>query len=279
MFRGLLRVLACLIFGQCLLCTNLARAEDVSAAREHFRRGTVLYDLRRYHEAAKEYEKAFEAKDDPALLFNIAQAYRFAGEYDDAIGAFRSYLRRLPQAPNRAEVEQRLAELQQLSEARKHSERSPPTGTLAPIHKPPAEAEPSAETSTSTSPSTMAPPAPVVTSTTGEGIGSTERNRRRLIRNVGFGLVGGGAALLVSGVVFGVLTQSASDSLTNPTAGQRFDPAVSDQGKTFQVAEIATLSIGGVLAIAGTAMVVVGARKTPQRQSATATQQVSAAAY
>ena len=34
---------------------------------------------RRFAEAAEEYEAAYQAKDDPALLFNLGQAYRLAG--------------------------------------------------------------------------------------------------------------------------------------------------------------------------------------------------------
>jgi tetratricopeptide (TPR) repeat protein len=80
-------------------------AEDAKQAKEHFERGTTAYDLQRYAEAAREYELAYEAKNDPALLFNIGQAYRFAGDYAKAIGAFKSYLRRVPKLSNRAEVE------------------------------------------------------------------------------------------------------------------------------------------------------------------------------
>jgi tetratricopeptide (TPR) repeat protein len=109
-----------------------ARADDAAAAREHYRLGTKLYDLRRYKEAAKEYEAAFEAKDDPALLFNIAQAYRFAGAYDDAVASYRSYLRRVPHATNRAEVEKRIREMQELSEAQKRQQEAPPEGMLPP---------------------------------------------------------------------------------------------------------------------------------------------------
>lgn len=71
-----------------VVCSSLAtaHAEDLTAAREHDRRGTTLYDLGRFAEAAREYEMAFENKDDPVLLFNIAQAFRFAAEYPRALG-------------------------------------------------------------------------------------------------------------------------------------------------------------------------------------------------
>lgn len=77
-----------------------ARADDVLAAREHFERGTRLYDLGQYADAAREYEAAYKAKDDPALLFNCGQAYRGAGEPEKAVTFFKSFLRRMPDAPN-----------------------------------------------------------------------------------------------------------------------------------------------------------------------------------
>src|SRR5262249_21427313 len=75
-----------------------------AAAKEHFKVGTKLYDLGRFEEAAKEYQAAFEAHDDPFLLFNTAQSYRHAKLYPKALFFFKAYLRRLPDAPNRKEV-------------------------------------------------------------------------------------------------------------------------------------------------------------------------------
>src|SRR6185503_18328946 len=99
----------------------------------------MLYDLQRYGEAAKEYEAAYELKQDPALLFNIGQAYRFAGDYGRAIGAFKSYLRRVPDAPNSAEVEGRIAEMEKLQTEQEKSQAKPPGGTISPA---PVETKP-----------------------------------------------------------------------------------------------------------------------------------------
>lgn len=54
-------------------------ADETVTAREHYRRGTNAFNLGHYLEAVKEYEAAYQLKEDPALLFNIAQAYRLAG--------------------------------------------------------------------------------------------------------------------------------------------------------------------------------------------------------
>jgi tetratricopeptide (TPR) repeat protein len=91
-----------------------AAADDAStsAARRHFERGEKLYALTRFSEALDEYQKAFDARPIPDFLFNIGQCYRNLGDYDSAIFSYRKYLTAAPDAPNRAQVEQLIAELQ-----------------------------------------------------------------------------------------------------------------------------------------------------------------------
>src|SRR3954467_4437432 len=83
-----------------------ARAQDAtSGAREHYQKGTAFYDLGRYQDAIKEFEAAYELKNDPALLYNLAQSHRLAGNAEQALHFYRTYLRRVPKAPNRTEIE------------------------------------------------------------------------------------------------------------------------------------------------------------------------------
>lgn len=133
-----------------------ARADNPALARQHFERGSTLYDLGQFHQAAKEYEEAYKNKSDPVLLFNIGQAYRFAGENADALLAYRAYLRRLPDAANRQEVEARIARLQQLVDAQKASA-PPPAPKPAPttVARP---AAPAAAVSTSAARPAEKPP-------------------------------------------------------------------------------------------------------------------------
>src|SRR5262245_42356196 len=58
-------------------------------AKAHVRKATAAYNLGRYIEAAKEYEAAYEQTLDAKLLFNVAQAYRLAGDREKAITAYR----------------------------------------------------------------------------------------------------------------------------------------------------------------------------------------------
>jgi tetratricopeptide (TPR) repeat protein len=106
--RTLLLSLALLAAG-----AGLAHArDDVQAAREHFTKGKRLYDVGRFAEAAKEYEAAYQEKDDPALLFNIGQAHRLAGNAKQSLLAYKAFLRNVPDPPNQLEVEARVRELQ-----------------------------------------------------------------------------------------------------------------------------------------------------------------------
>jgi tetratricopeptide (TPR) repeat protein len=97
------------------VAVRTAAADDsaaTKAARRHFERGEKLYALTRFSEALDEYQKAFEARPLPDFLFNIGQCYRNLGDYDSAIFSYRKYLTAAPDAPNRAQVEQLIEELQ-----------------------------------------------------------------------------------------------------------------------------------------------------------------------
>src|SRR5438045_3672688 len=94
-----------LLFVAALAMAPPARADEAITARQHYERGTAMFDLGRFAEAAHEYELAFEAKNDPALLFNIGQAYRLDGNYQKALVAYRGFLRRVPDAKTAPEVQ------------------------------------------------------------------------------------------------------------------------------------------------------------------------------
>jgi tetratricopeptide (TPR) repeat protein len=89
-----------------------APRSTASLAKTHSNRGTTLYNLGRFSEALAEYEAAYLAIQDPPFLFNIAQCHRKMGNNKDALESYRSYLRVAPAAPNRAEVQKRISELE-----------------------------------------------------------------------------------------------------------------------------------------------------------------------
>jgi tetratricopeptide (TPR) repeat protein len=126
--------------------TTLAQpaSDALSRSKEHYRRGTQLYDLGRYLDAAKEYEEAFTLSDRAPFLFNIGQAYRLGGRPHEAIAAYRGFLRRVPDAANRSETEQYISELEQtISKKEEAGNRSQtpasPTATPSTGAKPPLQ--------------------------------------------------------------------------------------------------------------------------------------------
>jgi outer membrane protein assembly factor BamD (BamD/ComL family) len=96
-----------------ITCTSAERGfcDDLSEARDHYRKGIRAYELGQFDEAIREFSDAYRIKDDPVILFNIAQAHRLAGHSADALRTYRMYLMKVPSATNRPEVERLIAEL------------------------------------------------------------------------------------------------------------------------------------------------------------------------
>jgi tetratricopeptide (TPR) repeat protein len=94
-----------------------AQRNPAALAKTHSNRGTTLYNLGRFSEALAEYEAAYLSVQDPPFLFNIAQCHRKMGSNKDALESYRSYLRVAPAAPNRAEVQKRISELERQAHA------------------------------------------------------------------------------------------------------------------------------------------------------------------
>src|SRR5207249_3089023 len=92
--------------GVALLTAGPAHAESkAEAARSHFEKGTVFYNLNRFPDALVEFEAGYLAKSDPVFLFNIAQCHRQAGNHAQALSFYKNYLRAAKGASNRPEVE------------------------------------------------------------------------------------------------------------------------------------------------------------------------------
>lgn len=79
--------------------------------RAHYKEGTTHYDLAEYDAAAKDFKEAYRLSNDPAYLFNIAQAYRMAKNCDDAARFYERFLAVSPDAPNRDKIQVRVTEM------------------------------------------------------------------------------------------------------------------------------------------------------------------------
>jgi tetratricopeptide (TPR) repeat protein len=125
-------------------------AGNETAAREAFERGRVFYDSGEFTQAAESFEQAHRLSGRDALLYNVYLAHRDANQPEQAAAALRSYLEKVPNIENRAQLESRLHALEQgLERDRKEREReaqvAPAAAAPSPIAQPPAELEPPAE--------------------------------------------------------------------------------------------------------------------------------------
>lgn len=92
-------------------------ASGDQVARNLFNAGKVAYDAGDYQDALQFFEQAYERSHRSALLYNIGQAADRMRLDDKAIASFRAYLDQTPDAPNRAEVENRIRALEQSRKA------------------------------------------------------------------------------------------------------------------------------------------------------------------
>jgi tetratricopeptide (TPR) repeat protein len=126
-----------------------AHARDaVTEGRTHLRKANGLAGNDRCEAAIKEYSLAYEKLHDPVVLFNRAECYRRIGEDASAAADYRAFLDAVPGAPNRAEIEAKIANLD-LSR--------PPAVAPAAARAAPAGASRSAPAAISGAPSLAAP--------------------------------------------------------------------------------------------------------------------------
>lgn len=190
-----------------------SRAADKERARELTREATLHYKLGEYEEALASYKEAFRVVQAPSLLFNIGQCQRLLGHNSDAVRSYKWYLRELPEAENRAEVERLIAGLQASGGGAEGAPRSQasarPQARPQPVADPaPSVAEPAVK------PEVLAPP---VVATPQAVEATADPERREQSSRTPWWLWGGAAAALAVGVV-AVVVLSAGTKTNFPSA-------------------------------------------------------------
>ena len=160
-----------------LLCCH-AWADASDDAKALFVHGRAQYALHHFAEAASDFEKAFELKPDPAILYNAAQAHRFAGNKQRSLELYESYVRLYGDQPNAREASQHAQQLRDAIEVERKATSAPSESIV-----PPSTTSDSAATAV-----TAAPPA-----------------KKPIYKKAWFwGVIGGGAAVVIVGVGLGV---------------------------------------------------------------------------
>jgi hypothetical protein len=118
-----------------------ARAtDDVQRARELFDRGRAEFESSNFVDAARDFEQAYAASHRPALLWNVAQAYRRIYDMDHDLAAlrracfvYRSFVDQAQTPQERADAERELAVANELLAHAEAQEPAKPTPTAAPV--------------------------------------------------------------------------------------------------------------------------------------------------
>ncbi len=223
----LARLTRALAFAGLFASSPVWAAEPSAEARRLYAEGKAEYAQGHYAEAVRLFERSYALSESAALLFNMAQAHRLAGpaQCADAVALYKSYLAAEPDAENKKEVAERIAEL---GDCAATAEPAPPT---APATK---SASPRAG-----SPGAAPPPAPKSSSLpTGAVL-----------------VTGTGTALLVAG---GVLYARAWDKHRE---AERLCPCYPGTYSSWEVltnVSYALLAVGGATLAGGVTWWVVG---------------------
>ncbi len=87
----------------------------------------TAYELGEYEKSAALLKQAYEIVPEPDILYNLGRAYRSLKQYDKAIDAYRTYLRKKPASPYKTGVQKMIKEMEELQKAQEQSNQKPPT--------------------------------------------------------------------------------------------------------------------------------------------------------
>lgn len=120
--------------GLVLLCVagGAARADDKQVAKQAFVEGSRQYELGDFKAALDAFKRAYLNYEEPAFLFNIAQCQRQLGDKAEAVRTYKIFLHKVPNSPQRPEVERIVADLQAALDQEKAARTRPPTETMQP---------------------------------------------------------------------------------------------------------------------------------------------------
>lgn len=227
------------------LTAGAARADNMVEARQHYQNAQRAAELGEYDAAAREYSAAYHEKDDPAFLYDLGQVHRLAGHRAEAVRFYRMYLIKAPDAPNRTEVETKIAALQQQLLTAPAERPRPPT---PPPH-------PSAAT---------APAAGVIAPPVSDR--RAQPARRDGQRQAAIALSAVGVALAGSGIALTVVAYQTAGGVDHPAADTSYDPASLGRVHAEQGAGAATLAVGAAALVVGGILFVLETRHHPSER-------------
>lgn len=137
---------------------SFADAGSERAAKDAVDRAVSEYNLGHFAESSAFFEKAYRLDPAPILLFNIGQCQRRLGDNERALFSYRRFLDVAPAtAPQRPEVEKRIAELELSVREQSELKNRPPPG-IGTEGRAKASPAPIADAPATTPPPPEAPP-------------------------------------------------------------------------------------------------------------------------
>jgi hypothetical protein len=278
-----MRIFAAVVLGV-TLAASVAWGQDFEAAGKHFAAAKRAFELHLYSSAALEFQRAYNIAKDPVLLYNVGESSQRAGDGRGAVEAYRAYLKAVPNAADRHEVERRIRHI--LAAHYKIPDQSS-TEDSAPLpSRQPAEAPALAKPTTpgpppptpvapaTPPPAAVAPPPAELPSVLAPTHVETPRSHSRgpwISAWVTFGVavaaLGAGAGL---SVVAHQRSQSIGDLQHVDTSGQPsvYDAAtqqrykqLQDENRHFAGAAIGCFTVGAAAAVASTVLFIVDSRR------------------
>ena len=207
------------------LLASAAYADPVpDKARQLADRGRAAHEAGDYGKAIAAFQEAYVIAPSPGLLFNLAQAYRLAGDCDDAAWMYRRYLDTNPGEASRTLAEQHLGAVEKCGHG----------GLL--VLSPPTP--------------TPVPPTPVTELATPAVTVDTAAPASRTKRAALWVGVGGGIAL-AGATIFAIDSANASDKVSELYKhGAKGSDVAAEDARGQRSATLATvLGIGGGLAV------------------------------
>lgn len=208
-----------------------AEAPEVAQAAALSEEAVTRFDAKDYDGAIERFSAAYNLDPNPNYLFNIGRVYEESGNLETAI----EYYERFIQQPgveleSRKFASERLKDLREITASRKQPE---------------TEAAPQPQ------PEAPQPATPVDVE---------QKPKRQPLELAGYGFLATGLAAGIAGGVFGGLAMNKRNSLATTSGFESRQDAIAAGERNALLADILLVS-GGVLVVAGVAMVAVGVRK------------------
>lgn len=223
--------------------------------------GNKHFELAEYDAAIADFKEAFRISDEPGYLYNVAQAYRLKNDCREAATFYKTYLRRVPNAPNAAKIRQRVSEMEKCAE----------TQPAAPVVTAPT---PTPTTTTTTPPTTTAQAEPLEQPEQDEPPPVVENNKSWM-KWSGFAAIGVGAIGAGLGVKFMLDGRAADDDLADKckfSCTSAEAKAIEDDGKAANRNALIFGVAGGAVLVTGVVLVVLSRNGSSHEEPAVSLQ-------